>query len=360
MSTLYGVIMAGGRGTRFWPLSRERLPKQLVKLLSPQTLLERTVKRLRPLIPPERLLIVTGADHARTIRRQCPDIPRENILAEPEGRNTAPCIGLAACEIARREDGATMGVFPADHLIAKEHAFRRLLKGSARLLRAHPEALITFGMQPTHPATGYGYIKRGPEVARTEGSPVYAVAAFVEKPDSATARRYIKSPRYLWNGGVFLWHVETLRAAFETYLPELAQGLEAIDGILGRRDAARRLKTIYPRLPAISIDYGIMERAKTTLVIPCDVGWSDIGSWKSLADVREGDEEGNVVEGHHLGLESAGNIIFAPRHLVATIGLEDHIIVVTDDVVLICPKARDQEVRQVVENLQAKGLRRYL
>ncbi|MDV2503749.1 MAG: mannose-1-phosphate guanylyltransferase [bacterium] len=360
LSTLYGVIMAGGRGTRFWPVSRERLPKQLVTLLGPETLLERTVERLKPLIPPERLLIVTGADHARTIRRHLPDIPRKNVLAEPEGRNTAPCIGLAACEIARREDGAAMGVFPADHLIAKEGEFRKLVKGAAQLLRSRPEALITFGMEPTHPATGYGYIKRGPEVARAQGYTVYDVESFVEKPDLATARRYVKNPRYLWNGGVFFWRVETLRAAFETHLPEMAKGLEAIDGILGRRDASKQLKAIYPRLPAVSIDYGIMERAETVLVIPCDVGWSDVGSWKSLADVLEVDDDGNVVVGRHLGLESSGNVVFAPRHLVATVGLEDLIIVATDDVVLVCPKDRDQDVRRLVEDLKARGLSRYL
>lgn len=360
MSTLYGVIMAGGRGTRFWPLSRRRMPKQLMKFLGSETLLGRTVERLKPLIPPERLLIVTGVEHARTIRRQFPDIPRENILAEPEGRNTAPCIGYAACEIARREEGATMGVFPADHVISKEPEFRKLLKGAARLLSSRPEALITFGMQPTRPATGYGYIKLGPEVARTGNRPVYAVAAFVEKPDLAAARRYVKSPRYLWNGGMFLWKVDAIRSAFDTHLPEMSQGLEAIDGILGRRNASRRLKDIYPRLPAVSIDYGVMERAETALVVPCDVGWTDVGSWKSLADVLGANEEGNVVEGDHLGLESTGNVVFAPRHLVATIGVDDLIVVVTDDVVLVCPKERDQDVGRLVEDLQARGLGRYL
>ena len=360
MTPFFGVIMAGGRGSRFWPLSRERLPKQLLKLLGPRTLLQVTLERLKPLIPPERLLIVTGTEHARAIRRHCPELPRENVLVEPEGRNTAPCIGLAACEIARREEEAVMGVFPADHLIAKEGEFRRILKGAAGLLRSHPQALITFGMEPTHPATGYGYIKVGAEVARAWGHAVFAVESFVEKPDLATARRYVRSPRYLWNGGVFLWRVETIRRAFEAHMPELARGLEAIDEALRRRDAARRLKAIYPALPAVSIDYGVMERAESVLVVPCDVGWSDVGSWKSLADVLEADEDGNVSVGHHLGHETAGNVIFAPHHLVATIGVEDLIIVVTDDAVLVCPKDRDQDVRRLVEKLQAKGLGRYL
>ncbi len=360
MASLYGVIMAGGRGTRFWPLSRERLPKQLVRLIGPQTLFEATIERLKPLIPAERLLIVTGANHARTIRSHCAELPRENILVEPEGRNTAPCIGLAASEIARREQGAAMGVFPADHLITKERTFRQLLKAAAGLLRAHPDALVTFGMQPTHPATGYGYIKRGAEVARAGGHTVFAVERFVEKPDSATARRYVKSPRYFWNGGIFLWRVETIREAFARYLPELAAGLEAVDGALGRRDTARRLRTIYPGLPAISIDFGVMERAETALVIPCDVGWSDVGSWKSLAEVLEVDEEGNVSVGHHVGVETAGTVVFSPKGLVATIGVEDLIVVVTEDAVLVCPKDRDQDVRRLVEKLQAKGLERYL
>lgn len=360
MAPLYGVIMAGGRGTRFWPLSRERLPKQLVKLIGPQTLLQRTIERLKPLIPPERLLIVTGSNHARTIRDHCPELPRENVLVEPEGRNTAPCIGLAACEIARRENGAAMGVFPADHLITKEREFRRLLKGAASLLKARPEALVTFGMQPTHPATGYGYIKRGGEVAKAGGHPVYSVTAFVEKPDLPTARRYIKSPSYYWNGGIFLWRVETIRGAFETYMPELARGLEAIDRAIGRRNFARRLKEIYPALPAISIDYGIMERSEAALVIPCDVGWSDVGSWKSLTDVLDIDEEGNVSVGHHVGLETAGTVVFSPHQLVVTIGVEDLVVVVTKDAVLICPKDRDQDVRKVVDELQARGLEHYL
>lgn len=352
--------MAGGRGTRFWPLSRERLPKQLVKLLGPETLLERTIERLKPLIPLEQLLVVTGANHARVIRSHLPKLPRENVIVEPEGRNTAPCIGLAACEIDRREAGAAMGVFPADHLIAKEAEFRRLLKGAASLLKTHPEALITFGMKPTHPATGYGYIKRGRQVAKVGGSKVFSVEAFVEKPDLAKARRYVKSPSYYWNGGIFLWRVETIRTAFETHLPKLAKGLESIDQVLGRRDFARRLKDIYPKLPAISIDYGVMERAEGVLVIPSDVGWSDVGSWKSLGDVLEVDEEGNVTVGHHLGVETAGAVVFSPRHLVATIGVEDLIVVVTDDAVLICPKDRDQDVRKIVDELQKRGLERYL
>lgn len=360
MGPLYGVIMAGGRGTRFWPLSRERLPKQLLELIGPQTLLRRTLERLKPIIPPERLLIVTGSNHARAIRNHCPDIPRENVLVEPEGRNTAPCIGLAACEIARREAGAAMGVFPADHLIAEEEEFRRTIKAASGLLKDRSRALVTFGMHPTRPATGYGYIKRGEEVEVIGGRPVYAVAAFVEKPDLAAARRYIKSPSYFWNGGIFLWRVETIRRAFESYLPELAEGLEAIDGVLGRRDTARRLKELYPGLPAISIDYGVMEKADAALVVPCDVGWSDVGSWKSLDEVLEVDEEGNVSVGRHLGLETAGSVIFAPRHLVATIGVEDLIVVVTRDAVLVCPKDRDQDVRRLVEELQSRGLDSYL
>ena len=360
MLSLYGVIMAGGRGARFWPLSRERLPKQLVKLFGPQTLLERTVERLSPLIPLERLLVVTGADQARAIRRHLPDLPRENVLVEPEGRNTAPCIGLAACEIARRERGAAMGVFPADHLIAQEEAFRKLLGKAAGLLKSRPEALVTFGMQPTHPATGYGYIKQGAEVARAGKQPVHSVEAFVEKPDVATARRYLKDKRYLWNGGIFLWRVDTIRAAFEAYLPEMARGLEEIDEALGRRDVAKRLKSIYPRLPATSIDYGVMERTDAALVIQSDVGWSDVGSWKSLADLLEADEKSNVAVGHHVELETSGTVVFAPRHLVATIGVDDLIIVVTDDAVLVCNKDQDQDVRQLVDSLRARGLGRYL
>lgn len=322
--------------------------------------MQRTLERLKPLIPPERLLIVTGSGHARVIRNHCPELPRENVLVEPEGRNTAPCIGLAACEIASRENGAVMGVFPADHLITKEREFRKLLKGAAGLLKSHPDALVTFGMQPTHPATGYGYIRRGQEVAKAGGQPVYSVAAFVEKPDLATARRYIKSPSYYWNGGIFLWRVETIRSAFEAYMPEMARGLDAMDEAIGRRNFARRLKEIYPALPAISIDYGIMERSDKALVIPCEVGWSDVGSWKSLTDVLDIDEEGNVSVGRHVGLETAGTVVFSPSHLVATIGVEDLVVVVTDDAVLICPKDRDQDVRRLVDELQARGLEDYL
>lgn len=356
MASLYGVIMAGGRGTRFWPLSRGKLPKQLVELLGPKTLLQRTVERLKPLIPAERLLVVTGAEHARAVRRHLPELPRQNVLAEPEGRNTAPCIGLAACEIARRESGAVMGVFPADHLIAKEAEFRRLIGSAAKLLSVRPDSLVTFGMRPTRPATGYGYIKMGAEVGEARGLAVYAVESFVEKPEMAAARRYVKSPRYLWNGGVFLWRVETIRAAFEAYMPELARGLKAVEEALGRRDSSRRLKAIYPELPATSIDYGVMERAETALVIPCDVGWSDVGSWKSLADVLKVDGDGNVAVGDHVGLDTAGSVVYAPRHLVATIGVEDLIVVVMDDAVLICHKDRDQDVRRLVDELQARGL----
>jgi mannose-1-phosphate guanylyltransferase len=361
MAELFGVVMAGGRGTRFWPLSRERLPKQLLRLLGPESLLERTLERLKPLIAPEQLLVVTCLEQARLVRRHLGDLPRENLLVEPEGRGTAACIALAACEIERRQKGASMAVFPADHVIANEEEFRRVVKAAAGLLRSRPEALVTFGMKPTHPATGYGYIRRGAEVARASGWPVYSVEAFVEKPDASRARRFVRSPRYLWNGGMFLWRTDSIRTAFETHLPEIASAMEGMASALAKRDSTRRLRSIYAGLPSISVDHGVLERARDVLVVPCDVGWSDVGSWKSLAEVLEVDEEGNVALGRHVGLDTSGTVVVAPgQHLVATIGVEDLVIVVTQDAVLVCPKDRDQDVRQLVDILQARGLGHHL
>ena len=358
---LYAVIMAGGSGTRFWPASRQKRPKQLLSLTGQRSLLQQTVDRLAPLVPPERVLVVTGRAHAEQVGEQLPGLPPENILAEPMGRNTAAACGLAAAWVARRDPGAVCLVLPADHLITDETLFISTLERAAQLA-ASQEVLVTLGLTPRFPATGFGYIETG-EVADPAPPAVSRVAAFHEKPDLATAQAYLDGGKHLWNSGMFAWRAERLLAELERHLPELASGLAELAPALGTPEQDAALDRIYPGLPSISVDHGVLEKCSHLLVVKADFGWSDVGSWEAMGELWDLDLNGNAnqqgIERIH-AVDSRGNLVSAGDRLVALLGVKDLVAVVTDDVLLIAPRSRCQEVGRLLEELKVKGREEYL
>jgi mannose-1-phosphate guanylyltransferase len=348
----FAVIMAGGSGTRFWPLSRRVRPKQLLAIVNRRSLLQETVARMRGLVATERVVVVTGREHAAAVRRQLPELAADNILVEPVGRNTAPCIALAAEWIHRRAPGSVMAVMPSDHAIRDIKAFRRTLR-RAFAVAEREEALVTLGVRPTHPDTGYGYINAGADI--DERAPcVFRVARFREKPPATVAKRYVASGRYLWNAGIFVWRTAVIRAALERHLPRVAAPLRQA-ALGGRR--LRLPLSLYRVLPSVSIDVGVMEPAAArrgppaVVVIACDFGWSDVGNWAALGPVWGRDRKGNASRGRTTLLDSSGMTVYAGTRLVAGLGVHDLIIVDTPDAVLVCPASRAQDVRLVVAEL---------
>lgn len=352
---LYPIIMAGGSGTRFWPLSRKSRPKQFLPLTSSRPLIAETAARLSGLARLSDTLIVCGRAHEKAVRAALKGLPRRNVLVEPAARNTAPAIALAALHVFARDPEGTLLVLPSDHHVADVPGFRRVLAEAARV--AASGHLVTLGIQPTRPETGYGYIRLGESLAGGGRK----VQAFVEKPDPATARAYLDSKEYLWNGGIFVFRADAILAAFAEHMPELARGLEALRAALGKRSYPKVLSRVFPRLPAISIDYGVMERAKNLAVVPGDFGWSDVGSFAALPEVRPPDERGNVVSGQGaLALDCEGCVVLADKRPLAVVGLSGVVVVDAGDAVLVVPKEKSQEVRKVVEALGQRKLKRYL
>ncbi|RME45300.1 MAG: mannose-1-phosphate guanylyltransferase, partial [Deltaproteobacteria bacterium] len=273
----YAVILAGGRGTRFWPVSRKTDPKQLIPLLDGKTLLEATVERIAPLFPPERIVVAVTEQLAPKVAQALPRLPAENLVVEPAGRNTAPCIALAAREIGRRDRRATMAVFPADHYIPDQEAFLPILEAALRVAEEEG-VLVTFGIRPDRPHTGYGYIERGEEVRRVRGVPIHRVRSFREKPNRAVAQRYLEAGNYAWNGGIFVWRTDIIEEEIATFLPDVAQGLRDIDGVSDSEERGRRLAEVYPTFPNISIDYAILEKSDRIVMVEIDTRWSDVGA----------------------------------------------------------------------------------
>ncbi len=354
---LYAVILAGGSGTRFWPLSRSLYPKQLLRIIGEETLIQQTVRRVLRCVPPTRVLISTTPLQADSIRYQLgewKDELRDNFIIEPEGRNTAPAIALVATELLRRDPEAIMLVLPADHVIKGARRFQAAVALAVELARQ--DRLVTFGVPPIRPETGYGYIRPDVRVklGTRHGLAGYPVARFVEKPDAATAGKYLRAGNYYWNSGIFVWRAATILEELERHQPVLARGMRKIGDLAGTA-AAGSLARLYRRLPSVSIDNGVMERSSHAAMVSVDFLWSDVGNWSSLEEVASRNRAGNVISGKVVDVDSHDSIIYADRRLVATIGLSDMVVVDTQDATLVCPKARAQDVKKVVEILKQQG-----
>jgi len=358
---LYAVIMAGGVGTRLWPLSRKSQPKQALTLIGSRTMLQHAVDRLDPLFPAERIYVVANEAIAEVLRPQVPALPAGNFILEPSGRDSAPAAGLAAIRLLDRDPDATMVVLAADHYIADAGQFRSVLAAGAEV--AAGGTIVTLGIRPTHPATGYGYIAAGEALTIIDGFRVYRSAGFTEKPNLATAIRFVEDGRYSWNSGMFIWRADRLMAEYRSQLPGLYASLVSIAAALGAPGEEEVLRAEWEGIRRVSIDYGIMERADDVAVMPVELGWSDIGSWASLLDTLGGGDAGNVFQTATVALDTTRTFIRSESgegRLVAAIGLDDMIVVDTPDVLLICPRSRAEQVREIVKRLEAEGALNYL
>ena len=341
------VIMAGGRGERFWPKSRNTCPKQFLSLTADgDTMIQKTVKRLKKLVADEDIFVVTNAAYREIVEEQLPQIPRENILLEPCARNTAPCIAFAAAVINRKYDDAIMLVLPSDHLIGYENIYTKTLKKAAAAAE-EGENLVTVGITPTYPETGYGYINFGEECGDA-----YAVERFVEKPDLATAKKYLASGNYLWNSGMFVWKTSSIMANIRRFMPEVYEGALKIGESFGTDSYEEVLVREFEAFPSESVDFGIMEKAENIYTIPGSFGWDDVGSWLAMERINETDDDKNYIEGDVIAVDSKRTTICGGKRLIAAVGTRDLIVVDTDDVLLVCSKNSTQDVKKVIAQLK--------
>ena len=351
------LIMAGGRGERFWPKSRKNLPKQFLSLTDDgKTMIQLTVERILPLVKMEDIYISTNRDYKELVRQQLPEIPEENILCEPVGRNTAPCIGLGAVHMRKKYEDAVMYVLPSDHLIKYTSIFLSTLTDAGEVAE-QGENLVTLGITPDCPETGYGYIKFLPDQMLGRA---FEVDRFVEKPDLETAKEYVASEQYLWNSGMFIWKVSTLLKNLETYLPETYQGLNRIADAIGTEEEELVLEKEFSAFQSESIDYGIMEKAKNIYILSGSFGWDDVGSWLAVGRIKKSNEFGNVINGNAVTVDTKNCIIQGGKKLIATVGIEDIIVVDTEDALLICEKDSAGNIKKVLENLKICNRTEYL
>ncbi|XXF77253.1 mannose-1-phosphate guanylyltransferase [Myxococcaceae bacterium GXIMD 01537] len=351
---LYPVIMAGGSGTRFWPLSRKARPKQFLPLASKLPLITDTALRLKGLASVKDTFVVCGPLHARAAAKLVKGLPKKNLLVEPVARNTAPAIALAAVHVAARDPEGILVVLPSDHHVADVAGFKKTLAEAARIAKSGH--IVTLGIKPHRPETGYGYIQVGTSLADGGNK----VQAFKEKPDVVTAAAYMESGQYLWNAGIFVFRADVILEAFAQHMPEMRKGLEQLRKSVGKRTYASVLKRVFPKLPSISIDYGVMEKASNIAVLPGDFGWSDVGSFAAIPEVRPADAHGNVVAGEAVVVDSKGCVVLADKRPVAVVGLTDVVVVDAGDAILVVPKDKSQDVRKVVEALKARKREKYL
>ena len=351
---LVAVIMAGGRGTRFWPRSRKKLPKQLLNIIGEKTILEQTVDRIRPLCDWDRMFIVTEKDQAPQIRSLLPDLPTEHLLVEPLGKNTAPCVGLAALVLADRDPEAVMVILPADHYIAQVPVFQQTLSAAVDAARSG-EYLITLGITPLFPETGYGYIEKGEELSFLQDRPVWRVKAFHEKPDRVKAEAMVAAGSYYWNSGMFVWTVSAILKKMAQYTPALYGELMDLQPRIGQADWDEALLNAYQRMEDISIDYAVMEKADNVLMLEGNFGWNDVGSWEAVYQLETKDSLGNCLQGPVIVIDSRGCLVHSPNKTVALLGIRDLVVVETPDALLICPRERSQEVKKIVALLEQAG-----
>jgi mannose-1-phosphate guanylyltransferase len=358
----YAVIMAGGGGTRLWPLSRQSRPKQMLRLNGKDTLFQMAVNRLEGLFPPDHIYVVTVAEQAVQLQEQSPQIPKENYLIEPMPRGTASVVGLAAVALRQRDPEAVMAILTADHFIENEDQFRHLLETAYDV--AQRNYLVTIGIQPTFAATGYGYIQRGEYLPEYTNHEVYRVVRFKEKPNEELAQEFVERGDHDWNSGMFIWRIDRILEEIERWMPELMESLRKIDQVWNTSQRIDVIQSVWPKIKSQTIDYGIMERAEKVATLPAKgLGWNDVGSWDSLFEVLPTDENGNIILGaQHIGLNTSNSLVCAeePDRLIVTIGAKDLVIVDTGNAILICPRDEAQKVRELVNLLKQMGHNQYL
>jgi mannose-1-phosphate guanylyltransferase len=355
----YAIIMSGGVGARFWPRSRKHRPKQFLRTVGAKTMIQMTVDRIRKIVPMERIYIVTNQEYIGTLEAQIPEILPENILIEPMNRDTATCIGLAAIHLLKKDPDAVMIILPSDHLIFEQDEFVDTI-GNAITLAKETHSLITMGIKPTRPETAYGYIEAGKPLD-SYNCAVYTAKRFIEKPNKVKAVEFINKGTYLWNSGMFVWEASVLMEEVKRFLPELYDHFMKISHSLGTKEEPHILYQVYQEIDGISIDYGIMERSTKVLVIEADFKWDDIGSWTALERFFEKDGNGNIVKALNSKIDTRECIIFGENRLIATIGVDNLIIVDTGDVVLVCDKSRDQDIKELLKIIvEEQGLTQFI
>ncbi len=358
---LHNVIMAGGGGTRFWPRSRVAHPKQFLTLTGDRSLLQMTCDRIQAKIPDERIWIITSSLHAGQVKEQLPSLPENHIVGEPCGRDTAACIGLGAALLVKEDPDAVMLVTPADHVIEPAAEFQRAVQVACNTLAEHPNALITFGITPTYPATGYGYIHCGKELMVRQGVPVYQVQSFKEKPTLEVAEQYLATGNYFWNGGIFVWNARTILEALKQRVPKVFDAVNKIADAWGTAQQEDIFRTEYEALSKISIDYAVMEHAKEVLVVKTLFTWDDVGSWLALERMHPQDAENNTILGNHCGIQTKDCLVVSDEQvLVTTIGVENLLIIQHGNAILVADKREEGTVKQLVEKLKSTGKEEYL
>ena len=348
---IYGVIMAGGGGTRFWPLSRQEEPKQLLNLSGKDLMVNETIERIATVADKKDIFIVTNVTQVPKMKAATVSKIQENhILAEPSARNTSACIGYAALEIVKKYGDGIMCIFPSDHYIKNTSEFTRVIKEAIKVAEEE-DKLLTLGITPTYACTGYGYIK----FDKNDAGIAKQVVEFKEKPDEETAKAYIASGEYAWNSGMFIWKASTILRAFEEFLPDVHDCLEKIGAAMGTDAEVQVIQDVYPTIPSISIDYGIMEKSSNVKVISADFGWNDVGSWDMMKVIYDEDAEGNILVGDHVNIDTTNTISFSSGKMIATIGVDNLVVVETEDAILVCDKNRVQDVKKVVDTLNEQG-----
>ena len=364
---LHAIIMAGGTGTRFWPASTNDTPKQLLRLVGDATMLRQTLDRLGDLVPAERRMVVTNERLVAAVREQLPELPEQAVVGEPCKRDTAPCVGLAAMLVSRNDSNATLVVMPADHVIRPEEKFQAAVRQAAEMIAESPGRIVTFGIKPTYPAEIFGYIHRGENQASRgvpapeSTAPAFKVQQFKEKPEAATAKKYVDSGEYYWNSGIFVWRASTILDALRERQPEMLQHLESIVAAWDTKERDDVLKREFAAIKPISIDYAVMEHAKDVAVIEAPFEWDDLGGWQSLARLAGSDENGNTIIGRHVAMGTTGSIVRTDdQHLVVMLGLKDTIVVHTPNATLVASKHDEEQIRKVVKQLEELGWTEYL
>lgn len=355
MPQKFVVIIAGGKGERFWPQSRARRPKHLLPIVGSKPMLAQTLDRVRPLVPAKNILVITSAVQEAAVREVCKKLPAANIIAEPVGRDTAPAVGLAAALVGARDPQGIFAVLPADHVIHDAKTYQRDLRAAFAAAESEP-VMVTIGIAPTEPATGFGYIQRGEEWKRFEKVPVYRVKRFVEKPKLEVAQEYLASGDYVWNAGMFVWSVPVVNAALAQHAPELDAGFKPLRAALAKKRALGPvLKKVYPKLAKISVDYALLEKSDNVVVLPSSFDWDDVGAWPAVPRHYKPDPAGNVSRGRVIVENGRNNIVFSEgSHLVTVLGADDLIVVHTPDATLVAPKEKAQEIKQLLKRIEAE------